>query len=97
MEARYPASPARCDPAARPVARGATGAAVLPVPGNLVTLFLNTQVLEPVVTPVTPFPILILLTTGWAPGPPREAPFAPGQGVRGGYAAMEERVGTSIA
>jgi hypothetical protein len=51
MEARYPASPARCDPAARPVARGATGAAVLPVPGNLVTLFLNTQVLEPVVTP----------------------------------------------
>ena len=70
MRSTVPGLAGALRPAARPVARGATGAAVLPVPGNLVTLFLNTQGLEPVVTPVTPFPILILLTTGWAPGTP---------------------------
>ncbi len=118
------------------------GAAVVLVPGNLITLILNTQVLEGVITPMTLVLILVLANRRsllgaaangpWArwiggvwpssrsppwprvyvlahrPGlvrPRREPspearirpPFAPGPGVRGGYAAMVGRVGTSFA
>ena len=120
------------------------GAAVVLVPGNLITLILNTQVLEGVITPMTLILILVLANRrsllgscgqrplrpdrGW-PGHRRgrrggrrlrgadgsrlvrrrltrhcartprlvAAPFAPEQGVRGGYAAMAGRVGTSLA
>ena len=118
------------------------GAAVVLVPGNLITLIVNTQVLEGVITPMTLILILVLanrrsllgsaangpvarwlgglaivsvaivasvyvaLTVlGWfglsltrrSPEARIGAPFAPDQGVRGGYAAMSGRVGTFCA
>ena len=116
------------------------GAAVVLVPGNLITLILNTQVLEGVITPMTLILILVLANRrsllgsasngpvrslgGWPGhrvrcrcrrrvraadrprlvrarvsgcGAPFVASFAQEQGIRGGYAAMLGRVGTSVA
>jgi Mn2+/Fe2+ NRAMP family transporter len=52
------------------------GAAVVLVPGNLITLILNTQVLEGVITPVTLVLILILANRRSLLGPAANGPLA---------------------
>jgi Mn2+/Fe2+ NRAMP family transporter len=52
------------------------GAAVVLLPGNLITLILNTQVLEGVITPVTLILILILANRRSLLGSAANGPFA---------------------
>ena len=52
------------------------GAAVVLVPGNLITLILNTQVLEGVITPITLILILILANRRSLLGSAANGPFA---------------------
>jgi Mn2+/Fe2+ NRAMP family transporter len=52
------------------------GAAVVLVPGNLITLILNTQVLEGVITPITLILILILANRRSLLGPAANGPLA---------------------
>jgi Mn2+/Fe2+ NRAMP family transporter len=52
------------------------GAAVVLVPGNLITLILNTQVLEGVITPMTLILILVLANRRSLLGTAANGPFA---------------------
>ena len=52
------------------------GAAVVLVPGNLITLILNTQVLEGVITPMTLVLILVLANRRSLLGPAANGPWA---------------------
>ncbi len=52
------------------------GAAVVLVPGNLITLILNTQVLEGVITPMTLILILVLANRRSLLGPAANGPWA---------------------
>jgi Mn2+/Fe2+ NRAMP family transporter len=65
--------------------RSSSGAAVVLVPGNLITLILNTQVLEGVITPMTLILILVLANRRSLLG---RRPTAPWPAGLGGFAIV---------